>query len=141
MSFFFFSPFLTAGALGALLVPLSVSLALPLGALDLPDGKRKRHARATPRLGGLGLYFAVLLALIPSLFSPSAKVIAAVLAGGAIVTALGISDDIAMVVGIVIGIFGGIIASLAYPIYNVIVKARRKEIAPEIIRLTDELMK
>lgn len=36
---------------------------------------------------------------------------------------------------------GGILASLAYPIYNVIVKAKRKKLAPEIIRLTDELMK
>ena len=54
---------------------------------------------------------------------------------------LGLSGDAAMVIGIIIGIFGGILASLAYPIYNAIVKAKRKKIAPEIIRLTDELMK
>ena len=39
------------------------------------------------------------------------------------------------------GIIGGILASLAYPIYNAIVRVKRKKIAPEIIRLTDELMK
>ena len=55
--------------------------------------------------------------------------------------ALGISGDAAMVIGIIVGIVGGIIASLAYPIYNAIVKAKRKKLAPEIIRLTDELMK
>ena len=33
------------------------------------------------------------------------------------------------------------IIALAYPMYNVIVKRERKKIAPEIIRLTDELMK
>ena len=49
--------------------------------------------------------------------------------------------DMAMVIGIIIGVVGGILASLAYPIYNAIVKARRKKLAPEIIRLTDELMK
>ena len=54
---------------------------------------------------------------------------------------IGISEDMAMVIGITIGIVGGILASLAYPIYNAIVKARRKKLAPEIIRLTDELMK
>ena len=54
---------------------------------------------------------------------------------------LGISGDAAMVIGIIVGIVGGILASLAYPIYNAIVKAKRKKIAPEIIRLTDELMK
>ena len=54
---------------------------------------------------------------------------------------LGISGDVAMVIGIIVGIVGGILASLAYPIYNVIVKAKRKKVAPEIIRLTDELMK
>ena len=54
---------------------------------------------------------------------------------------LGISGDVAMVIGIIVGIVGGILASLAYPIYNAIVKAKRKKLAPEIIRLTDELMR
>lgn len=54
---------------------------------------------------------------------------------------LGAYKDMAMVIGIAVGIVGGIIASLAYPIYNAIVKARRKKLAPEIIRLADELMK
>ena len=54
---------------------------------------------------------------------------------------LGISGDVAMVIGIIVGVVGGILASLAYPIYNAIVKAKRKKLAPEIIRLTDELMK
>ena len=54
---------------------------------------------------------------------------------------LGEYQDMALIIGIVIGIVGGVIVSLAYPIYNIIVKVRRKKIAPEIIRLTDELMK
>ena len=52
-----------------------------------------------------------------------------------------LSSDVAMVVGIAVGVFGGAVASLAYPLYNAIVKAKRKKLAPEIIRLTDELMK
>ena len=53
---------------------------------------------------------------------------------------LGISGNMAMIIGIPVGIVGGVLASLAYPIYNAIVKAKRKKLAPEIIRLTDELM-
>jgi hypothetical protein len=54
---------------------------------------------------------------------------------------LGEYKDMSMVFGILIGVVGGIIASLAYPIYNAVVKAKRKKLAPEIIRLTDELLK
>ena len=54
---------------------------------------------------------------------------------------LGIPKHLTMVIGVIIGILGGILASLAYPIYQAIVKAKRKKLAPEILRLTDELMK
>ena len=54
---------------------------------------------------------------------------------------LGAYKDAAMVIGIAVGLLGGVLASLAYPIYNAIVRARRKKLAPEIIRLADELMK
>lgn len=54
---------------------------------------------------------------------------------------LGSRRDMAMEVGIITGVVGGILASIAYPVYNAIVKSKRKKLAPEIIRLTDELMK
>ncbi len=54
---------------------------------------------------------------------------------------LRISGVASTVIGITVGIVGGIFASLAYPVYNAIVKAKRKKLAPDIIRLTDELMK
>ena len=54
---------------------------------------------------------------------------------------LNITGNAAMVVGILVGILGGALASLAYPVYNAIVRIKRKKLAPEIIRLTDELMK
>ena len=49
--------------------------------------------------------------------------------------------NMAMVVGIAIGAVGGVLASLAYPVYNATLKARRKKLSPEIIRLSDELIK
>lgn len=43
--------------------------------------------------------------------------------------------------GILIGIIGILILSIAYPLYKLTLKKEREKIAPEIIRLTDELMK
>lgn len=43
--------------------------------------------------------------------------------------------------GIVIGVIGIVIIAVAYPLYNYITKKERERIAPEIMRLTDELMK
>ena len=53
----------------------------------------------------------------------------------------GTEHAISMLIGIVIGIIGIILVCLAYPTYNRIAKKEREKIAPEIIRLTDELMK
>ena len=46
-----------------------------------------------------------------------------------------------MVPGIIIGVVGMIGVIAAYPIYNCITKKQREKLAPEIIRLSDELMK
>lgn len=43
--------------------------------------------------------------------------------------------------GIIIGIIGIAVVSVAYPIYLKVTKAERERIAPEIIKLSDELMK
>ena len=54
---------------------------------------------------------------------------------------LGDHRNLAMTVGILIGLVGGALAGLAYPLYSLILRRERKRIAPEILRLTDELMK
>ncbi|MBE6751282.1 MAG: hypothetical protein E7556_02020 [Ruminococcaceae bacterium] len=46
-----------------------------------------------------------------------------------------------MFIGIVLGVAGIILAGIAHPVYNRIVKKERKKIAPQIISLTDDLMK
>lgn len=43
-------------------------------------------------------------------------------------------------VGIICGILGGILIGLAYPIYIKLVKRKREIVAPEIIRISDELL-
>ena len=54
---------------------------------------------------------------------------------------LGIPADMIMLLGILIGVAGGVLIGVAYPIYHLIVRRERAKIAPEILRLTDELMK
>lgn len=46
-----------------------------------------------------------------------------------------------LVVGIPVGILGIILSALAYPAYQRILKKEREKIAPEILRLTDELLR
>lgn len=45
------------------------------------------------------------------------------------------------VLGIIVGVIGLAVVGLAYPLYNRTLKKERERIAPEILRLTDELMK
>lgn len=48
---------------------------------------------------------------------------------------------LAMVLGILVGIIGMVLVALAYPLYNRVLKTQRQRIAPEILRLSDELLK
>lgn len=54
---------------------------------------------------------------------------------------LGLQVNTSMLLGILIGVPGMVMVCAAYPVYNRIVKKERDKIAPEIIRLTDELLK
>ena len=54
---------------------------------------------------------------------------------------IGLQSGPAMLIGILIGIVGIGLVCAAYPLYNRRVQKERQKIAPEIIRLTDELMK
>ncbi len=87
-----------------------------------------------------------------SVYSKATAVALAVGIIGALVLGFGMSlilTDIgkvlgtvfSMIIGIGIGIVGAILVGLAYPIYNSTLKKEREKIAPEILRLTDELMK
>lgn len=86
-----------------MLVPVVRLLAVRIGALDRPDGKRKIHTRTIPRLGGLAIALGMFLAgcaylwMNPSvgemIFATPAKM-AGFIAGFVIILGLGIYDDI-----------------------------------------------
>lgn len=54
---------------------------------------------------------------------------------------LGLLGVMGLIVGIIIGVIGIVLVCCAYPVYNRIVKKEREKIAPEVLRLTEELMK
>ena len=65
---------------------------------------------------------------------------------GSLVLGIGMSMsmvwiDTLLVEGIFVGVIGIVILSLAYPMYQKTLKKKREEIAPEIIKITDELLK
>lgn len=65
---------------------------------------------------------------------------------GALVMGFGMScclvwTDTMLGIGIIVGVIGIAIVACAYPLYDSITKRERKKIAPEILRLTDELIK
>lgn len=48
---------------------------------------------------------------------------------------------LAILLGVAVGIVGIVLVCLAYPLYNRTLKKEREKIAPEVLRLTEELMK
>ena len=46
-----------------------------------------------------------------------------------------------MVIGILVGIIGLVMVALAYPVYDRILKKERARIAPQILQLTEQLLK
>lgn len=76
----------------ALFTPLSMRIAVRAHAIDFPDGGRKTHARPTPRLGGLAVFLSA--ATLSLFFLSPTPTAAAWLTGGALLCALGVSDDI-----------------------------------------------
>lgn len=47
---------------------------------------------------------------------------------------------LSMVLGVLVGLTGIVMVALAYPIFNQVLKKEREKIAPEILRLSDELI-
>ena len=63
---------------------------------------------------------------------------------GALVMGVGMCCDMVwegiwFIPGVFIGLIGMAVLALAYPVYQKVLKKEREKIAPEIIRLSDEL--
>lgn len=53
----------------------------------------------------------------------------------------GMHQNIALYIGVLVGVAGIVQLCFAYPVYNRVIKKEREKIAPEILRLTEELIK
>lgn len=98
---------------------------------DKMEQLRKLHHSATQKAQAWALVFGVVGALIMG-------------AGMSLVMTdigemIGLTNT--LIPGIVIGVIGMIPVGLAYPTYNRILKKERQRIAPEILRLSEELVK
>ena len=65
---------------------------------------------------------------------------------GALIMGTGMSfclvwADKLLIPGIIVGVLGLVIAGTAYPLYSRTLKKERERVAPEILRLTEELLK
>ena len=93
MSFLLFS--LLSGAASLFAAPLAFRLSYAVGAVDIPDGGRHRHARPIPRGGGFAFFVATLPAvmLYGVFFRSDGNLLSAFVLGGAAVFIVGYVDD------------------------------------------------
>lgn len=94
---------------------------------------RKLDASATSKATVIALVLGIVGALILGMGMSLIMTDLAVL--------LGMTGMTNMIIGIITGVLGAILAALAYPVYSKVLKREREKIAPEILKLTDELMK
>lgn len=104
--------------LSIILTPLSIMFAKHVGAVDVPDGKRKVHNKPIPSMGGLAIFVSFLIGYM--LFVPKTDQILSVLIGGFIIVLTGICDDIKplspkwkllgqIVAAVIVTVYGGLI--------------------------------
>ena len=97
---------------------------------DKMEQLRRLHRIPTQKAQTVALAFGVIGALIMGTGMSLAMTDIGAALGG-----------LAMVIGVAVGIVGMVLVALAYPLYNRVLKKQRQKIAPEILRLTDELLK
>jgi UDP-GlcNAc:undecaprenyl-phosphate GlcNAc-1-phosphate transferase len=83
--------FAVAAVLAWILVPVAERVAWRIGAIDYPN-ERSLHESPTPKLGGLAIFAAVVIATV--LFLPWAEQTQALLIGALVITVVGVVDDV-----------------------------------------------
>ena len=84
-------PFMLAMFVSFVLTPHIKKLAFKIGAVDKPDN-RKVHKRIMPRLGGLAIYIAFMIAVVAGM--EMSWDVFSILLGGTVIVALGVADDV-----------------------------------------------
>lgn len=108
-----------------------------LPAQDSEEDKMKQLRRLDQQVTNKATMVSIIVGVIGTLIMGTGMSLAMTDIG----SYLGISGTVSLIVGIVIGVIGMGVLGVAYPLYNRTLKIEREKVAPEIIRLSDELMK
>ena len=84
--------FITAFIIALLLTPAAIRVAPKIGAIDIPKDNRRMHTIAMPRFGGIAIFIGTIAAMF--VFLPMTTRLMGVIAGGTLIFAVGIIDDI-----------------------------------------------
>lgn len=107
--------FIIAIVVAYILTPRVISLANKTGAMDAPD-ERKVHSKPIPRIGGLAIYFAFMVA---ALFTVDlTKEVVGLLTGATVILIVGIIDDFKSLPAKV-KLMGQIIAAIVLVLFDV----------------------
>ncbi|MBN2898207.1 MAG: undecaprenyl/decaprenyl-phosphate alpha-N-acetylglucosaminyl 1-phosphate transferase [Clostridia bacterium] len=88
-----FLPFIIAVIFSYGFTPFAKEMAYKIGAIDIPKDERRMHSKPIPRLGGLAIYMAIIIAFV--LFSDMPKnQVMGIIAGSSIIFFTGVVDDV-----------------------------------------------
>lgn len=90
-SFDLWLPLIVAGIVAAAITPVSIWLAPKVGAMDIPQDKRRVHNKPMPRFGGMAIYLGLMASL--SLYANDRGIVPAMV-GCTLIFILGAIDDI-----------------------------------------------
>ena len=94
---------------------------------------RKLDKKATSKATMMSLIFGIIGALV---MGTGMSLIMTDLAG-----ILGMTAVACMIVGVIVGFVGMFLVAMAYPVYKKVLKTEHEKIAPEMLRLSEELLK
>lgn len=95
---YFILAFIIAMSLSYILTPYAKKMAYKIGAIDVPKDNRRVHKEPIPRLGGLAIYVAfviatMIIAVISREFLDFDKQLYGIFAGATIIVLIGVIDD------------------------------------------------
>ena len=125
--------FTLAFAISLAATPFIITLAHKIGAVDVPDEKRRVHKKPIPRLGGLAIFYGFLVALL--FFARLDQQMRGILIGALIIVGVGIIDDVKQLRAL-IKLAAQIVAALVVVFNNVRITAIS---VPEFISSTGVL--
>lgn len=91
-SYDLWAPLVLSAIVALAVTPISIKLAPKIGAMDVPNDKRRVHNKPMPRFGGMGIYVAIMIGLL--IYASKEEGIPAAMVGCTLIYILGVIDDL-----------------------------------------------